>query len=142
MTVFPLEVMNATGTDLMEKYNKYLPGSVPTRLILDMSLSPGELGLKSAEKISLFGKAEDASNKDWQTYMKAGNEFPSVKSSDSGNEDYDIFYSNGLGAMSPDRVYKSTISTRERLVWHEIGYYNSELAVVESPNGDGQSDLR
>jgi len=134
--IFPLEVMNATGTDLVEKYNKYMMGAVPTRLILDMNEKPDEFGLKPIEKISLFGEPEDEVNENWQTYMKAGNEFPSVKPSDVGNENYDVFYSNGLGAMSPDRVYRSTISTQERLVWHEIGYYNSELAVIESPMND------
>merc|ERR1712156_41004 len=68
--------------------------------------------------------------------MRSGNEFPRVRTSDWGNEKYDVFYSNGLGAMSPDRVYRSKISTLERQVWHEVGYYNSEMAVIDSPDGE------
>ena len=35
--IFPLDVMNATGADLVDKYNKYMMGAVPGRLILDLS---------------------------------------------------------------------------------------------------------
>merc|ERR1711972_463235 len=70
--------------------------------------------------------------------MNAGSDFPQVRPSDWGNADYDEFYSNGLGSMSPDRIYKTKLSTQERFVWHEVGYYNSEVAVIENPEKEGE----
>jgi len=135
-SIFPLEVINATGTELVEKYYDYMMGTVPAKLTLDLNGEKDEWGLMKATRELMMDGAVD--NLEWLNYMNAGSDFPRVRPSDYGKESYDEFYSNGLGAMSPDRVYKTKFSTKERKVWQEVGYYNSEVAVIENPQINGE----
>merc|ERR1712166_1022053 len=98
------------------------------------SIFPLEV-IKATRELMMDGAVD---NLEWLNYMNAGSDFPRVRPSDYGKESYDEFYSNGLGAMSPDRVYKTEFSTKERKVWQEVGYYNSEVAVIENPQINGE----
>merc|ERR1719213_624994 len=105
-------------------------GTVPSKITLNLNGEKDEWGLMKAVRANLMEEAED--NLEWMTYMNAGSDFPRVKPSDWGKESYDEFYSNGLGSMSPDRVYKTKFSNKERHVWQEVGHYCSEVAVIEN----------
>lgn len=138
-SIFPLDVINATSTDYQEKYYATMPGTTPAKLVLDLNSEKDEFGIMKAERIFMMEDAED--NNDWLNYMNAGADFPRVRPSDWGKSTYDEFYSNGLGSISPDRIYKTKISTKERKVWHEIGYFNSEMAIIENPDVEGECVL-
>jgi len=130
--VFLLETVNATGQQYIDNYNNNLFGTTPARIVLDLNENPGGDGLAKAHMTDMFEDAED--NDEWQTYMKSGSDFPQVKPQDWGVSDYDEFYSNGLGSLTPDRIYYTQISTKTRKVWHEIGYACTELMIINSPD--------
>merc|ERR1711912_70290 len=65
--------------------------------------------------------------------MEAGADFPQVSPLDFG-KDYDHFYTNGAGAMIPDRIYHSRLSSQKRYVWQEVGYHVTEIEIVHSPD--------
>merc|ERR1712062_566472 len=111
-------------------------GTAPAKLTLDLNSEKDKYGLMKAKRELLMDDAVD--NTEWLNYVNAGSDFPRVRPSDWGKESYDEFYSNGLGSMSPDRVYKTKLSTQERKVWHEVGYYDSEVAVIENPEVENE----
>merc|ERR1711990_550807 len=88
---------------------------------------------RTAKIEGLFTNAPDNAN--WPSYMTAGSDFPMVSPLDY-SKPYDHFYSNGAGAMIPDRVYHSRISSQERYVWQEIGFHVTEIQVVPSASGE------
>ena len=117
-SIFPLDVINATSTDYQEKYYATMPGTTPAKLVLDLNSEKDEFGIMKAERIFMMEDAED--NNDWLNYMNAGADFPRVRPSDWGKSTYDEFYSNGLGSISPDRIYKTKISTVRSFISGEM----------------------
>ena len=141
---YKFDVLNATGADLVETYEKLAPMGTVLRWTLHMSNGDHEniiepdvepevrehLESKNEKGVNVFEKAKD--NSDWENFMNGGVEFPVMNPAFSGKK-YDHYWAAGFGGIFQDRLYHVKISTLERWTWRQEGYHPSEPIFIPHP---------
>ena len=141
---YKFDVLNATGADLVETYEKLAPMGTVLRWTLHMSNGDHEniiepdvkpevqehLESKNEKGENIFEKAKD--NSEWENFMNGGVEFPVMNPAFSGKK-YDHYWAAGFGGIFQDRLYHVKISTLERWTWRQEGYHPSEPIFIPHP---------
>ena len=141
---YKFDVLNTTGADLIDTYEKLAPMGTVLRWTLHMSngdhdtfigpeIKPEvqeQIESKDEKGENIFEKAKD--NSEWENFMNGGVEFPVMNPAFSGKK-YDHYWAAGFGGIFQDRLYHVKISTLERWTWRQEGYHPSEPIFIPHP---------
>ena len=151
---YKFDVLNATGADLIETYEKLAPMGTVLRWTLHMSNGGDHetiIGTKAQPEVkpevqergphphpesqhskgtNIFERAKD--NSEWENFMNGGVEFPVLNPAFAG-KNYDHYWAGGFGGIFQDRLYHVKISTLERWTWRQEGYHPSEPIFIPHP---------